>query len=231
MPRILRWRFSVVRPSSTPPATPMAPVRTESPIVAAVLPCSSFCDPLLDALVVCSVDSLLPSFRARLREGCRLLVALRRAEPLPLARGVAPDPLLLARLLRPEPDLLLLPRLLRPEPDPLPRLLRPEPLLLARLLRPELPLARPLLPAPLFALSPEASLGEALALELRDAPLAVCLPRLRRADALERSDALDPFAEDDDERLRLLVLLDGERLLVPPVFDVPREVAAAMTTS
>ncbi|MGI8573241.1 MAG: hypothetical protein ACR2L9_11545 [Solirubrobacteraceae bacterium] len=105
----------------------MAPVRTESPMVAAVLPCSSLCDPLLDALVFCSVDSLPLCSWARLREGLRRLVAPRRAEPPPLARLDVPEPPPLAR----------------------PRL--PEPLLLARVLRPELLLlARPLLPAPLL---------------------------------------------------------------------------------
>ncbi len=247
-PRILRSRFSAVRPSSTPPTAPMAPVRTESPMVAAVLPCSPRCDPLLDALVVCSVDSPPRCSWARLREGWRLLLARRRVEPPPLARRVVPEPLLLARplpllllrlllpeplllarLLRPEPVLLArllrpeplpLAGLLRPEPLPLARLLRPEPLLLARLLRPEpLPLARLLLPAPsALLLVPE--LAEALALDLRDVPVLACFPRLRRVDALERSDAPDPLGEDDEERLRLLVLLD-----------VPRSVSAAMVTS
>ena len=213
-PRILRWRFSAVRPSSTPPATPMAPVRTESPMAAAVLPCSSLCDPLLDALVVCSVDSLAFCSLARVREGWRLLLARRRVEPPPLARRVVPEPLLLAR------PLPLLLRLLLPEPLLVARVLRPGPLLLARLLRPEpLLLARLLLAAPLSVLPLVPELGEALALELRDAPVLACLPRLRRLDALERSDAPDPFDEDDEERLRLLVLL------------VPRSVAAAMVTS
>jgi hypothetical protein len=235
-PKILRWRFSAVRPSSTPPATPMVPVRTESPMVAAVLPCSSLRDPLLDALVVCPVDSLPLCSWARLREGWRLLLARRRVEPPPLARRVVPEPLLLARplpllrLLLPEPlplarllrgVPLLLARLLRGVPLLLARLLRGVPLLLARLLRGvPLLLARLLLPAPLSVLPLVPELGEALALELRDAPLLACLPRLRRVDALERSDVPDPFAEDDEERLRLLVLPD-----------VPRSVAAAMVTS
>jgi hypothetical protein len=180
---------------------------------------------LRDARVVCSVDSLPFCACARVRDGCRLPLVRRRVEPPPLARRLVPEPLLLARERVPEPLLLarervpeplLLARERVPEPLLLARLLGPEPLLLARRVVPELPLARFLLPAPL----PAPSLGEAFALELRDAPVMGCLPRLRRVDALERSDALDPFDEDDDERLRLLVLPD-----------VPRSAAAAMVTS
>jgi hypothetical protein len=190
-PRILCCRWSAVRPNRTPPTTPIAPVKTEMPIVVATLPCSLSCIPLRDAFVGAPTVPLPFCACARGRDRCRLpLAALRRLALLLLARLRVPVPL----LVRGVPALLLV----RGVPA----------LLLVRRV-----------PVPLLARLLVAEAREALALVLRDPLLLGCLPRPRLEDALGRSDALDPF-EDDDERLRLPVLLDD-----------PRSVAAAMVTS
>ena len=122
-----------MRPNRTPPATPIAPVNTETPIVVATLPCSLACIPLRDAFVDRPTDAL--PFCARGRDRFRLLVAaFGRLEPLLLSRLRVPA--LVARLPLP------LALLVVSEPREALPLELPDPLLRGCLARPRLADAR-----------------------------------------------------------------------------------------